>query len=306
MTIATPASGGVKRRAGRPARAAATTAEPEAGRGARRPPRARGYDALVTGDPRNPPGFDGTLGAALARAARGRVLVVTGAGISAESGIPTYRGAGGLWRTVDFARLATPEAFAADRALVWRWYQERRAGVRAAQPNAAHAAVAELRGLARELLVVTQNVDDLHERAGLDPRSLVHVHGRILESRCVDCGASSDAQDDDERRTCAGCAGGLRPGVVWFGEALPEGEVARVERWIARGACDLVLSVGTTASFGYLVDWIERAAGERGRIADVDPGDSALARALPGRVAHLRERATAALAELVKRAREAG
>ena len=241
-----------------------------------------------------------------ARAARGRVLVVTGAGISAESGIPTYRGDGGLWRTVDFARLATPEAFAADRALVWRWYQERRAGVRAAAPNAAHSAIAELASIARDLLVVTQNVDDLHERAGLGPERLVHVHGQILESRCVECDAVAAAADDDEVRPCARCGAGLRPGVVWFGERLPAAEVARVVRWLARGACDLALVVGTTASFGYLVDWVERAAGERGAIVDVDPGASGLARELGPRVVHRRERAGEALPRLVAGARARG
>jgi len=159
---------------------------------------------------------------------------------------------------------------------------------------------------ARDLLVVTQNVDDLHERAGLGPERLVHVHGQILESRCVECDAVAAAADDDEVRPCARCGAGLRPGVVWFGERLPAAEVARVERWLARGACDLALVVGTTASFGYLVDWVERAAGERGAIVDVDPGASGLARELGPRVVHRRERAGEALPRLVAGARARG
>jgi NAD-dependent deacetylase len=233
-------------------------------------------------------------------AAAGRVFVLTGAGISAESGIPTYRGQGGVWRQYDFAAMATMRAFLADREPIWAWYRERRDGVVAAAPNAAHAAVAELARLARSCLVVTQNVDDLHERAGLPHAQLVHVHGRILESRCLACGATAPADADDARRACPSCgARELRPAVVWFDEELPPAEVARVEAHLDHGPCDLVLVVGTTASFPYVLDWAHRAAGAAGLIVDVNPEASGLAAALGPRVQHVRARAAAALPALV-------
>jgi hypothetical protein len=116
-----------------------------------------------------------------------RVLVVTGAGVSAESGIPTFRGRDGYWRNLDPAKLATPEAFARDPELVWQWYRERRERIRVAQPNAAHHAIAKLADHADELLLVTQNVDDLHARAGLPNETMVQIHGDIFVTRCSAC-----------------------------------------------------------------------------------------------------------------------
>jgi hypothetical protein len=108
-----------------------------------------------------------------------RVLVITGAGVSAESGIPTFRGKDGYWRNLDPMKLATPEAFARDPELVWQWYRERRHSIRNAQPNAAHEAIANLAQGADEFLLVTQNVDDLHQRAGLAKAEVVQIHGDI-------------------------------------------------------------------------------------------------------------------------------
>src|SRR5207248_1859323 len=115
---------------------------------------------------------------------RMRVLVITGAGVSAESGIPTFRGKDGYWRKLDPIKLATPEAFARDPELVWQWYRERRQRIRDAQPNAAHEAIAKLAQYADEFLLVTQNVDDLHERAGLAKAEMVQIHGDIFTTRC--------------------------------------------------------------------------------------------------------------------------
>jgi len=134
-----------------------------------------------------------------------RLLVLSGAGISAESGIPTYRGENGLWRRLDFEKLATHAAFDSDPRAIWSWYRERRDGVRSALPNDAHRAVARLAAVAHEALVITQNVDDLHERAGLAPEHLVHIHGEILETRCEACGSVSDAQATDGQRGCRRC-----------------------------------------------------------------------------------------------------
>src|SRR5919198_414468 len=116
-----------------------------------------------------------------------RVLVITGAGVSAESGIPTFRGKDGYWRKLDPIKLATPEAFARDPELVWQWYRERRQRIRNAQPNAGHEAIARLAQHADEFLLVTQNVDDLHERAGLAKAEMVQIHGDIFLTRCSRC-----------------------------------------------------------------------------------------------------------------------
>src|SRR5882762_8224784 len=116
-----------------------------------------------------------------------RVLVLTGAGVSAESGIPTFRGRDGYWRNLDPAKLATPEAFARDPELVWQWYCERRERIRAAKPNAAHEAITQLSILVPEFLLVTQNVDDLHARTGMAKEKMVQIHGDIFATRCSRC-----------------------------------------------------------------------------------------------------------------------
>ena len=116
-----------------------------------------------------------------------RVLVLTGAGVSAESGIPTFRGKDGYWRNLDPTKLATPEAFARDPQLVWDWYRERRQRIRIARPNAAHEAIARLAQHTDEFLLVTQNVDDLHARAGMPAQRMVRIHGDIFVTRCSRC-----------------------------------------------------------------------------------------------------------------------
>lgn len=168
-----------------------------------------------------------------------RVVVMTGAGVSADSGIPTFRGAEGLWRNYRAEDLATPEAFRRDPRTVWEWYEMRRGLIRGATPNAAHAAIARLPGA----VVVTQNVDDLHARAG--SADVVELHGNIFRVRCVREGKS-------ERRTAAfdelpprcECGALLRPDVVWFGEVLPDDAIARAVGAIH--AADLLLVIGTS------------------------------------------------------------
>src|SRR5213083_521325 len=124
-----------------------------------------------------------------------RVLALTGAGISAESGIPTFRGRDGYWRNLDPAKLATPEAFASDPKLVWEWYRDRRQRIRNAQPNAAHEAIVKLSKNADEFLLVTQNVDDLHARAGIEKENMVQIHGDIFVTRCSRCHFSCTERD---------------------------------------------------------------------------------------------------------------
>ncbi|AXK73489.1 NAD-dependent deacylase [Lysobacter sp. TY2-98] len=175
--------------------------------------------------------------------------------MSAESGVPTFRDAlTGLWSRFDAERLATPGAFRGDPDLVWGWYRWRAAQVLRARPNAGHDALATLECLGHDVHVVTQNVDDLHERAG--STRVEHLHGRLLRSRCADCGAwrepdpivaPYDGPDDGRREApprCERCTGPLRPDVVWFGEALPE------RAWdaavSATAGADRVVVVGTS------------------------------------------------------------
>jgi NAD-dependent deacetylase len=238
-----------------------------------------------------------------------RILVLTGAGVSAESGIPTFRGKDGYWRNLDPAKLATPEAFARDPKLVWQWYRERRKRIRAAQPNAAHKAIAKLAAHAHEFLLVTQNVDDLHVRAGSLKEKMVQIHGDIFVTRCSDCDfqfrdtgrggspeppaprtiypnsgrlgsiAPTSAQPDQEQEDvprCPRCEGLMRPGVVWFGEQLPSDELRRVENYLKAGPCDFVIVAGTTATFGYIIDWALRASAKDGELIEVNPEETPL------------------------------
>jgi NAD-dependent deacetylase len=177
---------------------------------------------------------------------RGSVLVLTGAGVSQESGIATFRDPGGLWEGIDPAQVATPRAFAADPQFVWRFYDARRAQAAAARPNAAHVAIAALEATGRPFLLATQNVDGLHERAG--SRSVVRLHGSLWRLRCT----AEGTETEDLRPSleplpprCASCGAMLRPAVVWFEEPLPMIDFARAER--AASEAELVLVVGTSS-----------------------------------------------------------
>ena len=234
-----------------------------------------------------------------------RVLVVTGSGISAESGLPTFRGQDGYWRNLDPRTLATAEAFHRDPQLVWDWYRERRALLHRSQPNAAHIAVVELAVRSGEILVLTQNVDDLHARAEWHDRrladsELVQIHGRILVTRCLRCDFSraESSLDASGVPVCPRCGSPLRPGVVWFGESLDPNEVRRVEAFLARGSCDLVLVIGTTATFGYITNWTLQAKGHHGQLIEVNPEKSVLS---PFATELIREPAALALPLLVTR-----
>lgn len=195
------------------------------------------------------------------RAAR-RIVVLTGAGMSAESGIPTFRDAlTGLWARFDPEALATRSGFERDPPLVWGWYAARCRGVLQAQPNAGHLALRDLAALdgVDDLAIVTQNVDDLHERAGSD--RVIHLHGSLFAPRCLDCAApappavaadanAADLPADHAQQgrvpppRCLQCGGPVRPGVVWFGEELP------TQAWSQAVTCvqaaDLLLVVGTS------------------------------------------------------------
>jgi NAD-dependent deacetylase len=175
----------------------------------------------------------------------GTVAALTGAGISAESGIPTFRDANGLWRQYRAEDLATPEAFFRDPRTVWEWYDWRRSLIAAAQPNPGHRALAAMEGARAGFTLITQNVDGLHHRAG--SRRVLKLHGDIWTLRCTACRREREdrsPQLDPLPPRCA-CGALERPGVVWFGEALPA-EVWEQAEAAARG-CDLLLVIGTSA-----------------------------------------------------------
>jgi len=207
-----------------------------------------------------------------------RVLVLTGAGVSAESGIPTFRGKDGYWRNLDPAKLATPEAFASDPKLVWEWYRERRQRIRNAQPNAAHEAIAKLATHAEEFLLVTQNVDDLHARSGIEKENMVQIHGDIFVTLCSRCHFSYRERDREspEIPRCPECEALMRPGVVWFGEQLSRNELEPIENFLDGGVCDVVIVAGTTATFGYIIDWAIRASRGGGELIEVNPEETPL------------------------------
>lgn len=176
------------------------------------------------------------------------VAVLTGAGVSAESGIPTFRGSsvsgGGYWQQFRFEDLATPEPFARDPKFVWTWYEERRRAIAKAQPNAGHFALVELEKRKFRFTLITQNVDGLHDLAG--SKNALKLHGDIWNVRCLACGVErADRSELNDLPPRCKCGGMLRPGVVWFGEMLPEGAMERAAAAVR--AADVLIVAGTSA-----------------------------------------------------------
>jgi NAD-dependent deacetylase len=206
-------------------------------------------------------------------ASAGRVTVLTGAGVSAASGVPTFRGNEGLWKHFRPEDLATPGAFAANPGLVWEWYDWRRQLLARCVPNATHHVLAAWARRWSTLTVVTQNVDGLHERAGLD--HVVRLHGSIWEVQCWAGCASSPARWRDDSvpfpalpPRCPWCRDILRPGVVWFGEALP------TEPWkraIQATACDVFITAGTSAIVYPAAGLIEHASDRGAFVVEINP-----------------------------------
>jgi NAD-dependent deacetylase len=185
----------------------------------------------------------GNEAAARLRAAH-RVLALTGAGVSAESGVPTFRGPEGLWRRFRPEDLATPEAFARDPRLVWEWYAWRREKVAACHPSAAHRALAALDRRAPEFLLATQNVDGLHARAG--SRRMVELHGSLWRVRCTACGHAAERREPlPELPPRCECGAFLRPDIVWFGEPLPQPLLEKA--FAAAREAEVVLIAGTSS-----------------------------------------------------------
>jgi NAD-dependent deacetylase len=214
--------------------------------------------------------------------ARG-ILVLTGAGVSAESGVPTFRGASGLWKSFRAEELATPEAFARDPRLVWEWYGWRRMLVAACAPNEAHRALARLALRRDDVGIVTQNVDELHvvaardEATNADPAAALplELHGSLFRARCTQCGARTacrgtiDARDRETLPACERCGGLLRPDIVWFGETL-DPAVLDAAMALARRA-DLCLVVGTSAIVYPAAGFAAMVAEHGGRVIEVNP-----------------------------------
>lgn len=210
-----------------------------------------------------------------------RVLVLSGAGMSAESGVPTFRDAQtGWWSHVDPAALATAQAWREDPPYVWAWYAYRIGLLRAVEPHAGHRALADL-GRVVDVTIATQNVDDLHERAG--SAVAAHLHGSLTDLRCADCATpylgAVDVPDEPVERllppTCGECGGDVRPGVVWFGELLPTEAVTATEAAIAALAPgDLCLVVGTSGIVYPAAGYPAAALAQGATVVEVNPVES--------------------------------
>ena len=205
-----------------------------------------------------------------------KIVVLTGAGISAESGVRTFRDADGLWQGHRIEQVASPDGFRADPDLVHEFYNKRRAQLDDVHPNPAHRAIARLEtAFADDFLLITQNVDDLHERAG--SRRLIHMHGEIRKQRCTACQRVSNCRGDLGTTTpCADCGriGTSRPHVVWFGE-VPLGMDRAIE---ALGSCDLFVSIGTSGAVYPAAGFCQLAAAAGARTVELNLEPSLVSR----------------------------
>jgi NAD-dependent deacetylase len=205
-----------------------------------------------------------------------RITVLTGAGVSAASGVPTFRGAGGLWKNRQAQQLATPGAFREDPVLVWEWYAWRRQVIAACEPNAAHHAIARWSGRPGFTLI-TQNVDGLHERAGT--RSVVRYHGSIWVLQCWPACGAADWEDfsvplGEMPPRCRACGGLARPGVVWFGEGIPPDAARSAD---AATACDVFLSIGTSSVVYPAAGLVAEAKARGALTVEINPDTTGMA-----------------------------
>lgn len=211
-----------------------------------------------------------SLEAIRAHLASARSLVaLTGAGISAESGVPVFRGPGGLWREHRPEDLATPEAFEENPLLVWEWYQWRRQKIAQARPNPGHQALVALERRSADFTLITQNVDGLHSLAG--SRNPLEIHGNLWRTRCLSCREVRENRDCEMAPLpprCA-CQGLLRPDVVWFGERLPEEIHERSLQAVE--SCDLLLVIGTSAVVQPAASWALTALSRGARVVEINP-----------------------------------
>lgn len=213
------------------------------------------------------------------------VVVLTGAGVSAESGIPTFRGPDGLWKNRRPEELATYLAFESDPRTVWEWYDWRRQKIAVAKPNPAHETIAKMQGRFAEFLLATQNVDGLHAQAG--SRDVVELHGSIWRTKCVQCLEAFENREVPLATIpprCA-CGGLLRPDVVWFGELLPPGALNRATR--ACQSCDVMLIVGTSSVVYPAAALGPTAVGAGARVFEINPEPTDLYAVLRGKAGEI-------------------
>ncbi len=232
------------------------------------------------------------------------VVALTGAGASADSGIPTFRGKDGLWNRYDPRELATPEAFAKDPEKVWKWYLWRRKKIAEAEPNDAHRILARMEEEGLLEAVITQNVDGLHQRAGSE--RVIELHGNIWRDECIDC--DYERMNDPERGEgleydelpprCPECGELLRPGVVWFGEPLPPDALVEAEE-LARG-CDVMLVIGTSGEVRPAADLPVVARQHGARLIEINPSETQLSHHMH---VCIRERAAPAMRRLWEKIR---
>ncbi len=206
-----------------------------------------------------------------------RVVVLTGAGVSAESGIKTFRDPDGLWAKFNPAELASMNGFMKNPELVWDWYQHRREIINKSEPNPGHLAIAQMHQLFSKFALITQNVDRLHHRAGSD--NVIELHGNIIENYCVDCHTYYDEQigeNDLSLPKCKKCYGKIRPAVVWFGEMLPEAALIKADE-LSRNS-QVFFSVGTSSEV-YPAANLPLLAKENGAVViEVNPNETAISR----------------------------
>ena len=205
----------------------------------------------------------------------GPVAVLTGAGVSAESGVPTFRGEAGLWHNFRPEQLATPEAFHRDPTLVWEWYDWRRGLIGSCAPNAAHATLAEMEAALPAFTLITQNVDGLHQAAG--SQHVLELHGNIWRTRCTRCGEAGEdhlVPLPELPPHCPVCGGLLRPDVVWFGESLPADVLDAA--WAAAGRCRLMLVIGTSVVVQPAASLPLVALRNGARVVEVNPAETPL------------------------------
>ncbi len=211
------------------------------------------------------------------------LLVLTGAGVSAESGLPTFRDANGLWERHRVEDVATPEAFERDPALVWRFYSQRRAAAEGCRPNAGHLAIAEVeRRLGDRFLLVTQNVDGLHARAG--SRRVVELHGSLFTSRCSRCDRDPFPDDrlyERDLPECDACHARIRPHIVWFGEPLFPADIHRIDSFLraARAGRPVFLAAGTSGNVYPAAGLVHqaRATGAETWLVNAEPAENGAA-----------------------------
>ncbi len=213
-----------------------------------------------------------------------KIAVLTGAGISAESGIPTFRGPSGIWKTFKPEELATPQAFERDPKLVWEWYDWRRSIIKKAKPNKGHILIAHLEQLFEDFLLITQNVDGLHQKAG--SKKVVELHGNIWRVLCTACGKkyyNYQVPLEEIPPRCKYCNGLLRPDVVWFGESLPKKEWETALEFVS--SCSMLLVVGTSGVV-YPAASLPFLAKQKGaKIVEINPEDTPISQ-----IAHIRIR----------------